>query len=303
MFAKKPLVTIDANAAWSSDQKHILIVQYTFRPNKINQPWFNAHDADDWNIKCLEMNSISNQRKEIAIWENMSRDGGGIMQHPVFWIRGKKRIVFTESQIPSIYQIDKQKAIELRPPEAIILKLAGKELAPGVSGYSPIPSPNEKTIAVWFTTSYIKGGPLGPQIFTHFVSFFNSDDGKHIRSQPLPFNNKELDPWLEPQSGIPGFRYGFIWKKDSSGIFIISRKESWVVGVEQANSLTSTNMVPKFSVPTNSGSVSNDGKRVYIEINKTGPNKTILKFNKINNWTSFENVPMVLANEIQYAKP
>lgn len=303
MFQKKPLIQMDAAASWSADARHALIIQYSFRTDKKDLAYFNAHNADDWRIVCYETDELLKDPKQIASWTSDSRDGGGILQKPVFYLRPQKRIIFTESQIPTVYAIDQERPYEMWPPKKTIEQLVEADLIDGVSGDSPIPAPDGKTIAVWFNTSYIAGGPYAPQIHTHFVSFFKSSNGSHIRSQLLPFDDKELDPWLLPASQIHHFRHRFIWNKASTGVYVISKKQAWLISTQTEPGLQTIDQIPARAVPTNIGPVHKNGGRLTLKNNKNRPNSTKIEIQKLKDWIPYDRIPLVSHKSILYAKP
>ncbi|MCB1172042.1 MAG: hypothetical protein KDK39_00680 [Leptospiraceae bacterium] len=309
MTRAKPQTRMTANASWDEEGQLLVKLDYAWR-SASQEPYYNAQNADDWQIILEESDRNLTEWRTLMSWPNDSHDGGGIIQEAVYWLHAKKRLVYTESQQPTLLDLESRRAVVLRPPGDVILAITGPELAPGVSGDSPIPSPDGRTVAVWFNTSYIDGGPFGPQIHTHFVSFFRTADGRHIHSVKIPFANQELDPRLRHMDPANQSRMRFLWRPDASGIYIVSRKEAFFLGRENNSTPQAIQSVPRWPLPTNCGSINKSLEYLYIHKSKAEPNLTSLQIKRLpatdftgSNVDVYKSNPLVPLNQINYATP
>ena len=181
--------------------------------------------------------------------------------------------------------------------------MVGAELAPGVFGRSPAPSPDGKWVAVFFTAPYQTGGPMDPIHFKHFVSFFSTNDGRYVGSRAVTWTDRGIDPALTPHaSGLP-LRFQFLWNKNSKEVFVLSRSQAFRVPVERSTPVASVSQVPARAVPTVGGPVSPRGQFVFLEENHAAPNRRRLGLRQLSGWTAFEKIPLTNHKSIRYSVP
>jgi hypothetical protein len=125
---------------------------------------------------------------------------------------------------------------------------------------------------------------------------FDVKTGNHIFSQEIPF--PKIRPALD--TGIPDYydRKTFLWAKDGSGVFFVTREQSYFVRFGEYKGIESVDLVPELGIITNSGPVSNDGK--YLEIKIDG-NKTDLQIKQFYNWKPFSDLNLIPASENIYS--
>ena len=296
-------LTLDANATWSDDGGTVLVIEYHYRSSNPGEPFFNAPSSSDWWIVAKETDSTLRHRIEIARWPNPSHDGGGLMHQPIFWLRAAKRLIFVESQAPYLLAIDSGRKHVLRAPDAVIAGIVGQALVANAFARSPVPSPDGKYVAVYYTATFLPDGPLGSQQFIHFVSFFKTRNGGHQRSVRIPFESSSTDPFLKPVPKELPHYWRFLWKKDSSGLLFVERNRALVVPVSSAGRVEVVGFVPARSVPGPGGPISRKGDYLHTVESQEEPNATMIKTQSVPGWIPFELVPEIPVRQAGYVGP
>lgn len=308
-------VVRDIHAAWDESGRYLLVVESRYRTPRPQEPYFNAPAARDWEIRLYEVGPITapldsarleaalKHRKALGGWNEEAEPGGSLMSAPLYWLRAAGLVVSVENQIPILFDIQAGRRSELRPPEAVVEKLVGAELAPAAFGRSPAPSPDGRTIAVFYTAPRQGARPIDPIRFKHFVSFFAAADGRHLLSRPLDWPDDTIDMALTPHAKAIPLRYQFLWAQDSRGVFVIDRKRALLVPVEGREQIAPAARVPARAVQTIGGPVSPRGDYVYLMENHARPNERRLGVATVSGWLPFEKVPLIDHKAIGYSVP
>lgn len=295
-------VRMDANATWASNSPEVLLLEFRYKTGTPQQPFFNSPDSVDWQIVAYRTERTLRQRREITRWTNASKDGGGLMHQPLHWLRDRQRLIFVESQSPTLLDLKSGRSTALRPPDAIISTIVGESLVANTFGRSPVPSPDGSTVGVYYTATYLSEGPLGPHRFIHFMSFFDSGSGEHLRSVRVRFSDNSLDPYLLPNvPGMPHF-WRFLWHKDSGRVYVMHSTEAFLVSAKDG-SVTPTKMVPARPVPGPSGPISSAGIYLYTQEFERRPNASKVSERLVPGWVNFESVSLLPLQQVRYAKP
>ena len=294
---------MDANATWSDDGSAVLLIEYRFRSSKPLEPFFNAPSSSDWWIVAYETDRTLGPRREIVRWENPSRDGGGLMHQPIFWLKKAGRLIFVESQTPYLLSIKDGRKHALRPPDAVVTAIVGPHLAANAFARSPVPSPDGRIVAVYYTATFLPEGPFGAQQFIHFMSFFGTEDGAHLRSVRIPFRNEAGDPFLTPiPKELPHY-WRFLWTQDSSAVYLLEKGNAMILPVDGSRAIEAATVAPARPVPSLGGPVSRTGIYLFTAESQQKQNAPNIKQRVVPDWIPFDRVPRVPSDQVRYIGP
>ncbi len=284
-------VTIErtVSAAWSADNQDILKVISTYETKKPDENYYYATSAKNWNFRFEICNPDLTTRSVVGYYKDY--DVGGRL-YKAYWLPKVKKILTSfPNQFAMLINMNGTEKILKTPDEVLIAIFGSTQIWLGAWNYAP--SPNEDIIAVYY---YVDYGDIFNPTYKHCISFFDLETGNHIFSQEIPFS--KIKPELD--TGIPDYydRKSFLWAKDGSGVFFVTRDQSYLVRYGENKGIESVNLVPELGLTTNSGAVSNDGK--YLDIKVDG-NETDLQIKQFDNWKPFSDLKLIPASENIYS--
>ncbi len=289
LFPETVTIERTVSAAWSADNQDILKVISTYETKKPDEIYYNATSAKNWNFRFEICNPDLTARSTFGHYRD--NDMGGRL-YAVYWLPKVNKILTSfPNQFAMLINMDGTEKILKTPDEVLIAILGSTQIWLGAWNYAP--SPNEEIIAVYY---FVDSGELLNLTYKHCISFFDVKTGNHIFSQEIPFPKIKPELW----TGIPDYedRRSFLWAKDGSGVFFVTRDQSYFVRYGGNKGIESVNLVPELGLITNSGPVSNDGK--YLDIIIDG-NQTGLQIKQIDNWKPFSDLKLIPASENTYS--
>ncbi len=294
-------ISRDINAAWDAKGKKILLIESRYKTKNPNEPYFNAASSFDWEVVLYQAKEDPQnphniiKGEEIYRWKEEANPGGTLQHDMVYWVSTKQRLIGMLDKRPLLLPLNRQEKsfgtlIFLHPPREEVAKIVGKERVDGVFSRNPTPSPDGKTIAIFYTLAYRPAGANFTVLhFIHFVSFFSIEDGKHLHSTRLTWPDINIDPRISPRQDFIYPQLTFLWRKDSQGVFCLDRKRAFFVP-RNGDPIEKVTKVPKIPLPTQWGKISDDGRYLYLEMKG---NKATIHIKKLSSWIPFQKIPMI----------
>jgi hypothetical protein len=291
----KETVTIErtVNAVWSADNKEILKVISTYETKNTDEKYYNTRWAKNWNFRFEICNPDLTVRDTAGYYEDWDK-GGRLQYVSVFWLPKVNKILTAfPGQETTLINLDgTEKTLET--PAAILETIFDICTEPLATDFAP--SPNENIIVVYYQCAYLTSSNFTDFSYIQCITFFDVETGNPIFVQEIPLPKK--DPYLFTGRSDYHRRSHFLWAKDGSGVYIITRDKAYFIRYGANQGISEVNLVPELGLITNSGPVSNDGRYLNITLDN---NETSLEVKQLDGWIPFSDLKLIPLSENKYS--
>ena len=289
-------VTVErtVNAVWSADNTEILKIVSTYETYKPGENYYYARASKNWKYRFETCSPDLSDCKVVGSAHDGKQDG--IMQYvPVYWLRSIQKMAYLNRSNKAVLKDLTGGEKVLEPPSDIINTIfaatKGSHEAIDIA-----PSPKEDVLAVYLQSAYISGSNYTDFSYCHGVSFFDIKSGSHISTREVPFN--KTDPALNVVYQFHNMRCHFLWSKDGSGVYVVTRSKAYLLKYGPSPGIELVDLVPERGTKTNSGNISNDGRQLIVTIDG---NNTSLDIIQLDDWKPFGSLGLIRRDSNSYS--
>jgi hypothetical protein len=274
------------NAVWSADDSQVFKIISIYETTKPSEKYYYAPAGKNWQYRFETCNPDLSVCKVVGNSDDI--DQGGLLQYsPVYWLPDVQKMAFLNPSKRALLKNLSGQEIPLHPPPDIIDKIFvnTKNIQDAID---LAPSPGEDVVAVYFQATYLTSGNFTDFTYHQCISFFDSGTGNHIFTQEIPFN--KTNPALNVIRQFNNERCQFLWSKNGTGVFVISRNKAYFIKYTSPSGISEVDLVPERGTKTNSGIISNSGQQLLV---KADGNNTSLEIIKLEDWKPFGSLGLI----------
>jgi hypothetical protein len=274
------------NAVWSADNTQIFKIVSLYDTYKPSENYYYASASKNWRYRFETCNSDLSDCKVVGNSDDIKL--GGVLQYaPVYWLPSIQKLAILNPGNKAVLKDLSGNEQLLEPPSDIINTIFS--LTDGAYQAIDIaPSPKEDIIAVYLQEAYLTSSNLLDFTYCQCVSFFDVKTGSHILTLEVPF--KKTDPALNVVKQFNNSRCHFLWSKESTGVYIVTRAKSYFLRCGINPGIEQVDLVPERGTKTNAGNISNSGTQLLVQING---NNTTLNIVQLNDWKPFDSLKLI----------
>lgn len=282
------------NAVWSADNTQILKIVSLYDTYKPSENYYYARASKNWRYRFETCNSDLSNCKVVGNSDDIKQ--GGVLQYaPVYWLPSIQKLAILNPMNKAVLKDLSGLEQLLEPPSNIINTI----FSPTNGTYQAIdiaPSPKEDIIAVYLQEAYLTSSNYTDFSYCQCVSFFDVKTGSHISTCEVPFY--KTDPALNVVNQFNNSRCHFLWSKESSGVYIVTRSKSYLIKCGSNPGIEQVALVPERGTKTNSGNISNSGLQLLVKIDG---NNTILNIVQLDDWKPFDSLALIPTESNSYS--
>jgi hypothetical protein len=282
------------NAVWSADNTQILKIVSLYDTYKPSENYYYAPASKNWRYRFETCNPDLSNCKVVGNSPDINQSV--ILQYvPVYWLPSVQKLATLNPLNKAVLKDLSGLEQLLEPPINVINTI----FSPTLGSHDPIdiaPSPNEEIIAVYFQKSYLTSSDYTDVSYCQCVSFFDVKTGSHISTWEVPFIKN--NPALNVINQFNNTRCYFLWSKESSGVYIVTRSKSYILKCGSNPGIEQVSLVPERGTKTNSGYISNSGQQLHITIEG---NNAILNIVQLDDWKPFNSLELIPSESNSYS--
>jgi hypothetical protein len=274
------------NAVWSADNTQILKIVSTYETYKPSEKYYYARASRNWRYRFETCNPDISDCEVVG--SSADIDQRGILEHtPVYWLPAVQKIVTFNPHNRAVLKDLTGLEQSLEPPSDVMNRIFARTNG-SQEAIDIAPSPDEDVIAVYFQSALLAGNNLLDFSYIQCISFFNVTNGSHISTLEVPLG--KTDPALNVYSDYHLRRCHFLWSGDGSGVYVVTRTKAFLLRYGSNSVIEEVDLVPERGLITNSGSISNSGQQLLINIDG---NSTSLEILQIDDWKPFGSLGLI----------
>jgi hypothetical protein len=282
------------NAVWSADNTQIFKVYLLYDTYKPSENYYYARASKNWRYRFETCNSDLSNCVVVGNADDKKYDG--FLQYaPIYWLASIQKIVTLNRMNRAVLKNLSGQEQLLEPPSDIINTIFSQTKGT-YQAIDIAPSPKGDVIAVYLQDAYLSSGNYTAFSYSQCVSFFDVKTGSHISTREVPFYN--TDPALNVVYQYNNIRCHFLWSKESSGVYIVTRSKSYLLKYGSNPGIEQVDLVPERGTKTNSGNVSNSGLQLLIKIDG---NNTVLDVVQLDDWKPFDSLALIPKESNMYS--